>query len=182
MKYIEKVILVIYSIVIFMLSIISCLLVFRIINAENIYFFINNILNNTFYSIITIIISIILFLMSIKCTLFLSKNSDYYKDNICLKNEEGKLVITKTTIENLVSNSLKNFDNIQNIIVKSKFDKQNNIVIDITILVDENSSIQDISNNIQQKVKDVIIKSSGLNIREINVRVKNITKKARKEV
>lgn len=179
MKYIEKIILVIYSIIIFILSTFSILLVFRLINSENIYYFINSILNNTVYSVITISISIIFILISIKCIFFLSKNSDYYKDNICLKNDEGKLIITKATIDNLVSNALKGFESAQNIIVKSKFDKENNIIIDIKILINENSSIQDLSNNIQQKIKDIIKKSSGLSVKEINVRVNNITKKER---
>lgn len=174
MKLIEKIILVIYSIIILILSSVFCLLIFRWIDVEIINNFIFNVLNNSVYSGIVLLISVIFILMSIKCIFFLSKKNDYYKDNVLLKNEEGKLVITKVTIENLVSNVLKGFHNAQDTMVKVKFDKENSIIVDVTILAKENVNMQELSNNMRNKIKDTIKRSSGLNIKEINIKIKNI--------
>lgn len=177
MKLIEKIILVIYSIIIAILSILFCLLIFRWVNINIINKFIFQILNNSIYSTITLILCVIFILMSIKCVFFLSKKSDYYKDNIILENEEGKLVITKITVENLITNVLKGFSGAQNTIVKAKFDKQNNVIVNITILAKENVEMQELSKNMQLKVKEVIKKASGLDAKEVNVKIKNIESK-----
>ena len=174
MKLIEKIILVIYSIIILILSFVFCLLIFRFVNVDIINNFIFQILNNYILSIITVIISVIFILMSIKCIFFLSKKSDLYKDNILLKNEEGNLKITKTTIENLTINSLNGFASIKDMTVKVKFDKQNDILINICILADENVKMQELTQNIRNKLKNTVKKSTGLEIKEINIKIKDI--------
>lgn len=174
MKLIEKIILVIYSIIILILSFVFCLLIFRFVNVDIINNFIFQILNNYILSIITVIISVIFILMSIKCIFFLSKKSDYYKDNISLKNEEGKLVITKVTIENIVNNVINGFQNMKDANIKVKFDKQNNIVVNLEVFASENADMQELTQNIRNKIKNTIKKSSGLIVKEINVKIKNI--------
>ena len=174
MKLIEKIILVIYSIIILILSFVFCLLIFRFLNVDIINNFIFQIVNNYILSIITVIISVIFILMSIKCIFFLSKKSDYYKDNISLKNEEGKLVITKVTIENIVNNVINGFQNMKDANIKVKFDKQNNIVVNLEVFASENADMQELTQNIRNKIKNTIKKSSGLIVKEINVKIKNI--------
>lgn len=174
MKLIEKIILVIYSIIILILSFVFCLLIFRLINIDIINNFIFQILNSSIISTVTVIISVIFILMSIKCIFFLSKKSDYYKDNVLLKNEEGKLVITKATIENIVSNVVNGFSNMKEANVKVKFDKQNNIVVNLEVFANENADMQELTQNIRNKIKNTIKKSSGLIVKEINVKIKNI--------
>ena len=112
--------------------------------------------------------------MSIKCIFFLSKKSDHYKDNVLLKNEEGKLVITKATIENIVRNVINGFANMKEANIKVKFDKQNNIVVNLEVFANENANIQELTQNIRDKIKNAIKKSSGLIVKEINVKIKNI--------
>ena len=174
MKLIEKIILVLYSVIMLILSVVFCLLIFRFINIENINSFICQILSSGVLSIITLIVSVLFILASIKCIFFLSKKSDYYKDNIILKNEEGELLVTKTTIENLAINALDGFVSIKDLTVKVKFDKQNNILVNICILTSENVNMQELTQNIRNKLKNTIKKSTGFEIKEINVKIKDI--------
>ena len=176
MKIIEKVILVIYSIIMLVLASISCLLIFRWIDTNSIYDFIEYILNNNILSNIILVISIVFILASIKCIFFLSKKSDYYKDNLLLKNEDGKLIITKATIENLVNNVIKGFASTQEVNTKVKFNKENNIIVNVNLLIKEEANMKELSNNIQCKIKDTIKKTSDLNVQEINIKIKNIEK------
>ena len=177
MKLIEKIVLVIYSIIILILSCVMCLLIFRWINPETINSFIFQLINSSFLSIITLIINIIFVLMSIKCIFFLSKKSDYYKENILLKNDDGKLVITKQTIENIASNVINGFPGLNEPNIKAMFNKENNIIINIKILVKENVEIQELSANIREKIKANIKKSTGLTVKEINIKITNIENK-----
>ena len=174
MKLIEKIILVVYSFIMLIFSTIVCLLIFRLINIASLNNFFSIILNNGVFSIITVIICVSFILASIKCIFFLSKKSDLYKDNILLKNEEGNLKITKTTIENLTINSLNGFASIKDMTVKVKFDKQNDILINICILADENVKMQELTQNIRNKLKNTVKTSTGLEIKEINIKIKDI--------
>lgn len=174
MKLVEKIILVIYSIIILILSSIFCLLIFRWMDIAYINNFILSVLNNPIFSNIMLGVCVIFILMSIKCIFFLSKKSDYYKDNILLKNEEGKLIITKATIENLVNNAIKGFESAQEATTKVKFDKENNVIINVSLLVKEQANMKELSNNMQTKIKEVIKKASDLDVKEINIKIKNI--------
>lgn len=176
MKVVEKIILVIYSTIMLVLACICCLLIFRWIEVDNVYNFIKYVLNTNILSNIILVMSIIFILASIKCIFFLSKKSDYYKDNLLLKNENGKLIITKVTIENLVNNVIKSFASVQEVKTKVKFNKENNIVINIVLLLKNQATMNELSNNIQSKIKDTIKKVSDLNVQEINIKIKNIEK------
>ena len=182
MKVVEKIILVIYSIIILVLASITCLLIFRWIDVNSINNFLEYILNNNILSNVILVISVVFILASIKCIFFLSKKSDYYKDNLLLKNEDGKLIITKATIENLVNNVIKGFASTQEVNTKVKFNKENNIVVNVSLLVKEQANMKELSNNIQSKIKDTIKKASDLNVEEINIKIKNIEKVENKNI
>ena len=83
--------------------------------------------------------------------------------------------VTKiTTIENLAINALDGFVSIKDLTVKVKFDKQNNILVNICILTSENVNMQELTQNIRNKLKNTIKKSTGFEIKEINVKIKDI--------
>lgn len=174
MKIIEKITLIIYSIIILILSVVCSLLIFNWLQIDSITNILQSMIAYRYISTTMLIISIVFILLSLKCIFFGTKKSDFYKDNILLKNEEGKLVITKSSIENLVNNTVRGFDSIQEFTSKVKFDKENNIIIDISLLVKENVIIRELTDNMQTKIKQVVKKTSDLEIKEVNVKIKNI--------
>lgn len=174
MKIIEKITLIIYSIIILILSVICCLLIFNWLQIDSIINILQSIITYRYIATTILIISVFFILLSLKCIFFGTKKSDFYKDNILLKNEEGKLIITRSSIENLVNNTIKSFDGIQEFTNKVKFDKENNIIINISLLVKENVTIRELTDNIQTKIKQVVKKTSDLDIKEVNVKIKNI--------
>lgn len=174
MKKIEKIALIIYSIIVLILSIIFCLLIFNWLQIDSVVNILNSMIEYHHIRVTVLVISIIFILLSLKCIFFGTKKSDMYKDNIFLKNEAGKLIITKSSIENLVNNVVKGFDNIQEFTTKVKFDKENNIIVNIILLVKENVIIKELTENIQTKIKQVVKKTSDLDIKEVNIKIKNI--------
>lgn len=179
MKVIEKITLVLYSYVVLLLALSFCLLVLGWTNTDMVVVVIDKVLNNTTYTNIAIGVSIVFILLSIKC-IFFGGNSKKDKDNlegIMLENESGKLLISKDTIENLVNSVAKGFETTQNVSTKVIFDNDNNVKIDLTLLVSPNTIIRELSSNLQIRIKEVVKKATDLDLKEININIKNISDK-----
>ena len=102
------------------------------------------------------------------------KTKEEYKNGILLENENGKLLITRETIENLVNGVVKGFDSAEDVTTKIEFDKENNLIVYVNLLVKETAVIKELSKNLQNKIKEVVKKSSDLDVKEVNIKVKNI--------
>ena len=96
-------------------------------------------------------------------------------EGILLENESGKLLISIDTIENLVNSVVNEFSNVKTVNCKVKLDKQiNNVIIDMNLIVANETIIKDLSLNLQNKIKDVIKRTTEIEVKEINIKIKNI--------
>ena len=104
MKFIEKLTLIIYSNIILILSIIACLLIFGWLDINVVQNLVKNLLLYGTSSRIILGVSIVFILLSIRCIFFdpTSKQEMKDKQGVLLADENGKLMISKETIENLV--------------------------------------------------------------------------------
>ena len=96
------------------------------------------------------------------------------RDGIMLENDSGKLLISKDTIENLTNSVVKGFDSAENVTTKVELDKENNVRIFVNLSVKENAIIKELSTNLQTKIKTTIKKTSDLDVKEVNIKVKDI--------
>ena len=121
-------------------------------------------------------LSVIFILLAIKCIFFESgsKQETDYKNGILLENSDGKLLITKDTLENLVNNVVKGFDSAENVTTRVELDKENNVKVFVNLSVKENAIIKELSTNLQTKIKTTIKKTSDLEVKEVNIKVKDI--------
>lgn len=176
MKLIEKITLVFFSIIMLIVAIVSSLLVFGWLEVETISEGIVLVINDTVASNTLLGLSIISILLAIRCIFFGSndKEKNEYKNGILLENSDGKLLITKETIENLVNNIVKGFDSAEDITTKIELDNENNVIVYVNLSVRENAIIKELSTNLQTKIKDTIKKTSDLEVKAVNIKVKNI--------
>lgn len=183
MKVIEKITLVIYSYIILILALIFFLLVLGWTNTDMIALVIEKVLNDTTYRNIMLGVNIVFILLSIKCIFFgsSSKEDKGSSEGILLENESGKLLISKDTIENLVNSVAKGFESTENVTTKVIFDDENNVKIDLTLLVLPNTIIKELSSNLQLRIKEVVKKATDLDIKEINIKIKNISEKQQEQ-
>ena len=63
---------------------------------------------------------------------------------------------------------------IEDVTTKIELDKENNLTVYVNLVVKENAVIKELSKNMQNKIKDTIKKSSDLDVKEVNIKVKNI--------
>lgn len=180
MKVLEKIILIIYSILMLVVSIILCLLVFGWLDMNLMGNMVKQILTGATSSNIVLGISVLFILLSIKCIFFgsTSKKEEKERQGVLLENENGKLMISKDTLENLVNSVAKEFENAQDIVTRVDLDRENNVRVYATLVVSSNAVIKDLSANLQEKVKEKIKAATDLEVKEVNIKVKNVAPKS----
>lgn len=176
MKILDKISLTLFSLLILIISIVCCLLVVGWLNLEYIGTIFTAILNNQIYSNITLGVCIVLSLLAIKCIFFggTNKEKEEYKNGILLQNSEGKLLITRETIENLVNGIAKGFDSAEQVETRIDIDSENNLIVFVNLIVSENAIIKELSTNLQTKIKETVKNATDLIVKEVNIKVKNI--------
>ena len=177
MKFIERLSLTTFSTIILILSLILCLIFFGWLEATTIHYFINYIASIPTATNIALSILVILMLLSIKCIFFPSytKEKEIKTQGILLENESGKLLISIETIESLVKSVVAGFPNIKAVNCKVKLDKTvNNVIIDMNLVVTSETIIKELSVNIQNKIKEVIKTTTEIEVKSIDIKIKNI--------
>ena len=176
MKILDKIGLALFSTLILILSIITCLLIFGWLDIELVHQITEAAIQEPVTSNILLGLSIIFILLAIKCIFFDSntKQDADYENGILLENSDGKLLITKDTLENLVNGVAKGFEGAENITTRVELDKENNVKVFINLDVKENANIKELSTNLQTKIKTTIKNTSDLEVKEVNIKVKDI--------
>ena len=175
MKLIEKIALALFSNIILILSILICLIIFGWIDYNTASEIIKPALVGGTCQNIILGVCVVLILLAVKCIFFdSSKDKDGNKDGILLENDNGKLLISKDTLENLANSVVKGFENTENITSRIILDTENNVKVNVTLSVKPGTVIKDLSNKLQDRIKEAIKTSLDLDVKEVNVRVKNI--------
>jgi len=177
MKFIEKISLTIFSIIILILSLVLSLMLFNWLDIYNAYYWLKYLISTPIATNVSLVVSIVLMLLAIKCIFFASYNKENGEksEGILLENESGKLLISIETIENLVKAVIAGFQNVKSTNCKVKLDKQvNNVVIDLNLVVSADTIIKDLSTNLQTRVREVIKTTTEIEVKQVNIKIKNI--------
>lgn len=176
MKFLERFALIVYSFIIMLLSIVMCLLVFNWVDLEVIGDMITALVTGDVSSKITLGLSMCLILLSIKCMFFDEKTKEKIKESqgILLKNENGQLMISRETIDNIVKNTVVGFDNIKECNTKIEVNTENQLGITLFLTVNENVVIKELAGNLQSRIKAEVKKVTDLDVEEVNVKVASL--------
>ena len=176
MKGLDKFNLILFSIIILIISVLVCFL-------QLAYNGISFLVENSVAGNISLGLAIILILLSIKSIFFNSYSSESQgKDGILLENDNGKLLVSRDTIESLANTVIKSFDSAETVMTKVEVDEESHIKIYITLSVHPDAVIKDLSAKLQSNVKEAIKKSLDLDVTEVNIRVKNISVKKEPQI
>ena len=119
-------------------------------------------------------VSIVCLLCCIKTIFFDSSNNQGISQGVLMQNDNGKLLISKPTIENIVVSVVKGFNSIEDVSVSTDLDNLNNLIINVNLVVGKDVIIKELTLNMQNKVKEAIKKTSDLEVKEVNVKIKDI--------
>lgn len=182
MKSFDKFILWFFSLIILCIVVFLTLLVFDLFAARDI---LENV-PKTYYElisidkdivIISIIVLIILFILSVKGLLFQTKKKKNKSDGILLENNNGKLLISRETLENLVRDISRSIQGTETVSSKIFLDENNEIVVNINAVVYQDAIIKEVTKRMQEEIKLAIKQASDLEVSEVNVNIEKISSK-----
>lgn len=175
MKILEKIALITYSYIVLVLVIVLTFIMFGWLDSELVGETIISLINGETTSTIILIVNIIFMLLSIKCIFFgtVNKKTENDTQGILLQNENGKLMISKETIEGVVNTIIARFESIAGSTSNIALNKENNLVITLNLNVGENVIIKELSSNLQEKIKTTIKDTLDLEVKEVNIKIKN---------
>lgn len=174
MKVIEKITLILYSNIILIMSVILCLLVFGWLDINIVLDLAKTVLISETSSKIILGVSVVFILLSIRCIFFdpTSKQQQKDKQGVLLANDNGKLMISKETIENLVDAVTKEYKEAKEISSRVELDKNNNVNIYVNLVVSSETIIKDLTVDLQNKIKEKVKQSADLEVKEVNITIK----------
>lgn len=176
MKILERIALILFSIIMLFVSIVSCLVIFNIMELKTIFNFLEDIIENQTVTRVILGFATVSILLAIKSLFFPSKikKKQEIKTGVLLENKDGRLLISRDTIENLVNSVVKSFTDAVDVQTKVNLDADNNITVFVSLLVKEEAIIKELSANIQNKIKETVKRSTDLDVNQININIKNI--------
>ncbi len=174
MKIIEKITLIIYSNIILIMAVIASLLIFGWLDIDIVQKMIKTLLMSDTSSKVILLVNVIAILLSIRCIFFdpTSKKELKDKQGVFLANDNGKLMISKETIENLVEAVTKQYKMAKEVSSRVELDKDNNVNIFVNLVVGSDTIIKDLSVDLQNKIKTKIKETTDLDVKEVNIAIK----------
>lgn len=175
MKKLDKIILALFSVLIFLESVLVICLVTGLLDIDIVNNFIIRAFRQDDTSKIILILAIICLLCSLKCIFFDGGSKEKKNKGVLMQNDNGKLLISKSTIENIVRSAVKDFTSVEDVAVSTDLTDANELIVNVNLVVNQNAVIKELTVNIQNKIKDAIKKTSDLDVKEVNVKIKDIS-------
>jgi uncharacterized alkaline shock family protein YloU len=173
MKVFDKLISFIFSLAMLSIAVVVILLVLDMAQLDTIIYLIDNYLLNDNYYFIVLGIAILVLLAGIKTTIFLSDFKTKDRTPIVVESEKGLVEIERDTIETIVRTVAKGFPEVRDVQARM-FKKDKGIKTYVAISVIQDANIKEVTDKIQTKVKDTVFATTGLNVYNTNIKVKNI--------
>lgn len=177
MKIFDRLALKIFSLIIFTIAIGIILIITGFVSLGQIVTDFVNFANGEYGTRILLGVSGVLILIAIKGIFFASKPNQKGKEGVILENDNGKLVISKESLENLIASVTKEIPGAETVSSRTIVDKNKNLIVYVTALVSKDVMIKDVSSELQNKVKEAMRRTADLEVKEVNIRIKNITSK-----
>ena len=183
MKFLNKVALFLFSWVVLLLSIVLCGIIFGWIGMGQIEYVVNNLLYADTASKVVLGVSIVFILLAVKTIFFTSNYSLGGREGqgVLLENDNGKLMISKETLENLVNSVAKGYEGTEEIHTRIELDKNNNVNVYANLVVGTDVVIKDLSSKLQNDVKEKVKNATDLEVKEVNIKIKNVAAKKQVE-
>ena len=175
MKLLERFALVLFANIVLIISILLCIMVFGWVEPANVGNAISGWIAGETSSKIVLGVSILLIILCIRCIFFDKSSAEdgRNRQGVLMQNENGKLLISKETLENIVSSVARQYKEAQEINTSVELDRENNVNVSANIVVTDEATIKDLSMNLQKEIKDKIKKSTDLDVKEVNIKIKN---------
>ena len=124
----------------------------------------------------------ILFIVTALVCIFYDDRNNNAKDGILLENEKGNLLISRSALTKIIDSVINSFESVKTNNTKIALDNEGKLSINVQISVTKDVVIKELSNNLQEKIKDAIKKSSDLDVKTVNVAIQSVIEPEKEEV
>lgn len=181
MKYLDRLINFIFSLVILILAIVIIMVSAGFIGYDNVDSWIRLNMFSTANNTTTCIVAIITLIAALKTTVFLSRMNPKKKNTILVDTNHGKIQIAAETIENTAKTVVKDYEEIKDAQVKMVKEKRG-IKVYMALLVLPNTNIIELSAKVQDEVKEAIEDTTGVKVNNVDIKIKNITENRKAKI
>ena len=185
MRALDRLISFIFSIIILIIAIALLLVGTRVIEPRVImdllstYVLNENIVSEKIFNPITIT-GLVLLILSLKTTVFLSLFKVRDRAPISVKGKNGEVQIAQDTIINTARTVALSYDNIKDVQAKMA-KKRNGVVIYCVAQVYVDTNIRELVEAVQDDIKKTIFDNIGVTVIDVNIKIKNIFATKKKE-
>jgi len=185
MRALDRLISFIFSIIILIISITLILVGIRVVEPRVIsdllstYVLNEGIISEKFFNPITIS-GIVLLLLSLKTTVFLSLFKVRDRAPISVKSKNGEVQISQDTIINTARSVTLSYENIKDVQARMA-KKGSGVVIYEIIQVYVDTNIRELVEAVQEEVKRTVMANIGVNVVDVNIKIKNIFAQKKQE-
>ena len=181
MTLFQKIVSVTLASVVLFVSIVSMLTLGGILATDLGSNIMEGIIEGEFWSKILFAIFVVLTVFSIKEIAFGEKVSREGKEGLILENESGKLIISKESLESLVAGVGKEIEGVESVASRTFIDTEKNVVVEVNVVVGRDVALKDISTELQKRVKIALKQTADLDVKFVNIKIKNISNKKSKK-
>lgn len=181
MTLFQKIVSVTFASIVLFVSVVSMLTLGGILAPDLGSNIMEDIIEGEFLSKIFFALFAILAIFAIKEIAFGEKVSAEGREGLILENESGKLIISKESLENLISGVGKEIDGVDNISSRTFIDVEKNVIVEANVVVGREVVLKDISAELQRKVKEALKQTADLDVKYVNIKIKNISNKKSKK-
>lgn len=181
MTLFQKIVSVTFASIVLFVSVVSMLTLGGILDPQLGSNIMEDMIEGYFWSKIFFAIFTILAILAIKEIVFGEKVSSQGREGLVLENETGKLIISKESLENLISGVGKEIEGIDNIASRTFIDTEKNVIVEANVVVGRDVVLKDISAELQKRVKVALKQTADLDVKYVNIKIKNISNKKSKK-
>ena len=171
MKYLEKFILVVFSIIIIIEALAIILYSTEMLNIKpllekSIAFLIEN-------KTLSIIVGAVLALFGLIGMFAQSNNSENMKTGLAIQSEKGTTYITKDTFDTIIMAIARNYPELKNIKVETTVTEEG-IIANVYAMILPDTVVPALTAKLQENIKSSVLKQTTVEIKEANIKIKGV--------
>lgn len=173
MKSYLKFMVIFMGILVIAFSLIFVLALAQKIDMNFIDVFVTKLNKSSVLNLIAYIITIAIIFMSLIAIMFSDTLTKDIKSGIILPLTIGDVQIAPQTFENIILNVSKKYGGVKTTKVTVKI-KETGLIVDVFAYVLQDTVISDISDKLQNDIKETVLKQTTVAVEKVNIRVKGI--------
>jgi len=173
----NNLIFVLFLVIIIFISAIIFSFSLRLFSLDNLLFIVNNYYNVIYYNLLNqIMLGLIAVLLFVLAVYLIWRKGQYKIENLSIaqKTAFGEVKISTNSLKRLALEVVKKIGEIKEVKTEINLLKKGGINIDLHLSVKQDVNIPELSEKIQKRLKDYLLETSGIEVKEIKIHIDKI--------